>query len=113
MDIFATSSAIAGATTPQQVEGVNLLPYLNGKNTSRPHETLFWRQGGKTALRHGDWKLVRMGRKLNRGQAQWELYDLSKDISETTNLAETNPERVSELLTIWTKMNSDMSEPLF
>ena len=42
-----------------------------------------------------------------------ELYDLSSDISEATNLAETNPQRVKELLTIWKKMNSEMSDPLF
>lgn len=49
----------------------------------------------------------------NPGKAKWELYDLSNDISETTNLAEANPERVTELLTIWEKMNSEMSDPLF
>jgi len=113
MDIFATASTIAGAKMPKQVEGVNLLPYLTGKDSGTPHETLFWRQGGKTALRHGDWKLLRMGRKLKAGQAPWELYDLSSDISEATNLAESNPERVTELRTIWEKMNSEMSEPLF
>ena len=113
MDIFATASTIAGAKMPKQVEGVNLLPFLTGTDKSSPHETLFWRQGGKTALRHGDWKLLRMGRKLKPGQTPWELYDLSSDISEATNLAETNPERVIELLTIWKKMNSEMSDPLF
>lgn len=113
MDIFATASEVAGAKMPKQVEGVSLLPFITGKNKSRPHETLFWRQGGKTALRHGDWKLVRMGRRLNFGQAQWELYDLSKDISEATNLAETNPERVTQLRAIWEKMNSEMVDPLF
>jgi len=113
MDIFATASEVAGAKTPRQVEGVNLLPHLTGKDKSRPHETLFWRQGGKTALRHGDWKLLRMGKRFQPGNAQWELYDLSKDISEETNLAEANPERVTELLRIWKKMNSEMIDPLF
>ncbi|MCP4886890.1 MAG: sulfatase [Planctomycetaceae bacterium] len=113
MDIFATASAIANAKTPKQVEGVNLIPYLNGKDKSRPHETLFWRQGGKTALRHGDWKLLRMGKKFQPGKAKWELYDLANDQSETTNLADTNPERVKELQAIWNKKNSEMREPLF
>ena len=113
MDIFATASAVAGAKTQQQVEGVNLVPYLTGKDNTRPHGTLFWRQGGKTALRHGDWKLVQMGRKLNSGKARWELYDLSKDISEARNLAETNPELVTELRTIWERLNGEMVAPLF
>jgi len=113
MDIFATASAIAGVKTPKQVEGVNLLPYLTGKDKGTPHETLFWRQGGKTALRHGNWKLVRMGRRLNPGKAEWELYDLSNDMSEATNLAGTDPKRLAELQAIWEKMNSEMSDPLF
>ena len=113
MDIFATAAAVAAAQTPKQVEGVNLIPYLTGNNDSQPHETLYWRQGGKTALRHGDWKLVRMGRKSNPSRAAWELYDLSQDISEENNLAETNPERLNQLLELWKTMNGEMSEPLF
>ena len=75
--------------------------------------TLFWRQGGRTALRHGDWKLVRMGGKFAPGKAKWELYDLSKDISEENNLAATEPERLAELVKIWEKRNAKMSKPLF
>lgn len=113
MDIFATSAAVANASVPSQVEGVNLLPFLNGKNSGRPHETLFWRQGGRTALRHKDWKLVRMGKRLEAGNASWELYDLSKDISESHNLAQSNPTQVAELVRLWERWNSQMSEPLF
>ena len=113
-DIFATAAAnCAGVTAPKQVEGVDLIPYLTGENDGVPHETLYWRQGGKTALRHGDWKLVRMGRKLSPGKAKWELYDLSKDISETNNLAAAKPDRLAELIVIWEKLNGEMSEPLF
>jgi len=113
MDIFATASVVAGAELPEQVEGVNLLPYLSGKDRSRPHQTLFWRQGGKTALRHGDWKLVRMGRKIRPKSAQWELYDLLKDRSEEKNLASSKPELLTELVEIWEQMNAEMSTPLF
>jgi arylsulfatase A-like enzyme len=113
MDIFATASAIAGAKTPKQVEGVDLIPFLTGKDNGRPHQTLYWRQGGKTALRHGDWKLVRMGKRFESGNAKWELYDLSKDISEKKNLATSHPERLTELVELWEKMNEEMSDRLF
>ena len=113
MDIFATASASAGAKTPGQVEGVDLVPFLAGEDNGRPHQTLYWRQGGKTALRHGDWKLVRMGKKFGPGNAKWELYDLSKDISEERDLATSQPERLVELVRLWEKMNGEMSEPLF
>lgn len=113
LDIYATAAELAGANTPKQIEGVDLVPFLTGKKTGTPHKTLFWRQGGKAGLRHGDWKLVRMGGRKVTGKAQWELYDLSKDISEEMNLAKANPERVAELVALWEKMNSEMREPMF
>ena len=64
-------------------------------------------------MRHGDWKLVRMGQRLRTGNAKWELYDLSQDASEETNLAATQPERLADLITVWEKLNSQMSAPLF
>lgn len=113
-DIYATAAAnSAGVTAPKQVEGVDLIPFLSGKDTGTPHETLYWRQGGKTAIRHGDWKLVRMGKRLEAGKAKWELYDLSKDISEETDRSEVNPAKLTELILIWEKMNSEMVDPLF
>lgn len=113
-DIFATATANSvGAAAPKQVEGVNLMPYLTGENDGTPHETLFWRQGAKTALRHGDWKLVRMGRGRPLGKAKWELYDLSKDISEENNLAAAQPQQLAKLVEVWEKLNGEMSEPLF
>ena len=113
-DIFATAAANAEhVTAPEQVEGVDLVPYLTGEKTGRPHETLYWRQGGKAGLRHGDWKIVRMGRRNEFGPSKWELYDLSEDISEEKNLAQSNPEQLEELIKIWETMNDEMSEPLF
>ena len=113
-DIYATAVAnSAGVTVPEQVEGVDLLPFLKGEDQGRPHETLYWRQGGKAAMRHGDWKIVRMGKRLQAGRAKWELYDLSKDISEQTNLAGVHPEILAELISRWNEMNSEMVDPLF
>ena len=54
-----------------------------------------------------------MGRRLTSGQAKWELYDLSEDISETKNLAGTHPDRLAELVRIWSQLNGEMSDPLF
>jgi arylsulfatase A-like enzyme len=113
-DIYATAAANSeGVIAPKLVEGVDLVPYVTGKKTGTPHETLFWRQGGRSGLRHGDWKLVRMGGRKGPGNAKWELYDLSKDLSEETNLAKSKPERLTELVELWEKMNGEMVEPLF
>jgi arylsulfatase A-like enzyme len=113
-DIFATAAANSeGVTAPRQVEGVDLIPYLTGEKDGAPHKTLFWRQGNKTALRHGDWKLLKMGKWNRQQEAKWELYDLSKDLAEETDLAAVNPEQVSELVKIWEQLNGEMKPPLF
>jgi len=113
LDIFATAAAAAALQVPEGVEGVDLLPYITGKREGRPHETFFWRQGHRTAMRHGDWKLVRMGPTVGRRHARWELYDLSQDLAEEHNLADALPQRLAELIARWEQLNSEMREPLF
>ncbi|MEM9159145.1 MAG: sulfatase-like hydrolase/transferase, partial [Verrucomicrobiota bacterium] len=113
LDIYATATAISRAQAPENIEGVNLIPYLTGEQSGRPHNTFFWRQGGRAALRHGDWKLVRMGGRRNAGEAKWELYKLSDDISEQKDLAEKQPERLAALVAIWEKMNGKMKDSMF
>ena len=80
--------------TPRHYDGVDLLPYLRGqRGQERPHETLYWRavlQGA--AIRDGDWKLLRLPDRPP------ELYDLAKDVSEKTNLAQQHPEKVAALM---------------
>lgn len=45
-----------------------------------------------TALRRGDWKIVRE----QPGQP-WHLFNLARDLSESLNLAASDPGRVTEL----------------
>ncbi|MCX6327146.1 MAG: sulfatase-like hydrolase/transferase [Bacteroidia bacterium] len=105
-DIFPTVISAVGAAIPENLDGVDLLPYLLNENSEQPHINLFWRQGERTALRSGDWKIVMNNKK-------WELYNLTEDISETNNLATQNPEKFIELKASWERLNSEMIEPLF
>lgn len=50
-----------------------------------------------TALRCGDWKIVYRHRTLTL-----ELYNLAEDLSESNNLAQTNPEKLAELASLMT-----------
>jgi len=113
MDLFATSAAASGVGIPGSVEGVNLLPYLRGEKTGRPHDTLYWRQGGRTALRHGDWKIVRMGKRSEFGSERWELYDLRNDLSEKNDLSTSHQEKLNQLVDRWETLNQEMADPLF
>lgn len=111
VDMFATVAQLSGATPPRNIDGVDLMPFLTGQQSGVPHETFYWRQGSKTALRHGDWKLVNMQRNL--AQPRWELYDIARDLGETRDLAQENPDKVTELETIWRQTNSEMMAARF
>lgn len=71
---------------------MNLLPFLDGRQGSDPHEALFWRWRAEQAIRLGDWKLVR-----GREQKEWRLIDLVSDVKETNDLTAKHPEKAKEL----------------
>ncbi|RPJ34058.1 MAG: hypothetical protein EHM17_08025 [Verrucomicrobiaceae bacterium] len=43
------------------LDGVNLIPYLTGKNEAPPHEAMFWRWRSQAAVLEFSWKLVHLG----------------------------------------------------
>ena len=109
VDVFATALGAAGAAMPadHSYDSVNLLPFITINNTGAPHERLFWRNNRQFAIREGSWKLVRQG-----GQPD-ELYDLARDIGESTNLAKIRPKiaaRLSAALAAW---NAELIDPVF
>ena len=111
LDLFAPAATIAAAPLKRQIDGVNLIPYLTGKNTGAPHTTLYWRIANKAAYRKGDWKILRNPR---RGQSDvWELYHLAEDLAETKNLAATRADKLEELRAEWEKLNAQMIEPIW
>jgi arylsulfatase A-like enzyme len=129
LDILPTALAAAGVPleADTKVEGVNLLPYLNGEKTNAPHDALYWRFGQQIAIRKGDWKLVKApGGSLQQPQQGGgrggqligiastdgaQLYNLKEDIGEQNNLAEKNPEKVKELAADWNKWNRFNVQP--
>lgn len=102
IDIVPTCVELAGAIYPTTINGTPILP-LEGRSlvpafTDQPivREALFWEHEGNAAVRVGDLKLVRSGRK-----AKWELYDLAKDRTERHDLAEDRPAEVASLAARW------------
>jgi len=110
LDVFATASKVARHATPATIDGVDLLPYLTGQKKGPPHESLFWRLGNRTAIRVGDWKLLK---NPSRGNADdnWELYDLASDTGESQNLAAREPQRLEQLVAAWQQINEEMIAP--
>jgi len=108
LDLHATSVAAAGeAVSPDwHLDGVDLLPYLAGGRTGRPHETLYWRMGQRHAIRHGDWKLV-----VTADQATPGLYNLVEDLSEEHDLAAARPAELAQLQGLYDAWDAEMAEP--
>jgi arylsulfatase A-like enzyme len=109
LDVMPTCLAAAGGTVDSswKLDGVDLLPYLKGDTSSRPHEDLFWRIDGMWAVRHGDWKLVHG----KPGDTAPELFDLANDIGEAHDLATSQPAKVQELQALWTAWNAEQAAP--
>ncbi len=110
LDVFATACALAKTPGPQDraMDGVNLLPYLDGTVKAAPHKQLFWRMenGAQYAVRDGDWKLV-------KSKTTKELFNVAQDIGEQTDLASRHPEIVERLDGEFSNWNRGMIPPVF
>ena len=108
LDYFPTIVAAAGLKLPnsKSYDGVNLLPYINSADTSRPHETLFWRNGYSKAIRKGDWKLY-----VNDRAKKTLLYNLAADISESKDLSKAHPDKLKELQEALRTWESELPQP--
>ncbi len=126
LDVLPTVLAAAGLKTDTdwRLDGVNLLPHLKGEKSGPPHDALYWRLGQQTAVRRGDWKLVRYDQTVDlagaRSDARSEpkvtqprLYNLEQDVGERADLAAAHPEKVKELQGLWNSWAAELKEPLW
>jgi len=101
-DLYPTILAVAGLPLRpyQHLDGENLLPTLtNGAALQRqaifwhyPHYNQHAQNFPAGAIRAGDWKLIE-----NFETGELSLYNLARDLGETTNLAESEPQRAAAL----------------
>jgi arylsulfatase A-like enzyme len=99
-DFYPTLLAAAGIPMPdgkpQPIDGINLLPLLDGKMTERPSPIGFM-AGGTAAWSDNRYKLM-------AGKNGKELFDLTEDPGESRNIANDNPaiiERMGKDLDAW------------
>lgn len=99
MDIFPTLLKEAGGNPGDyELDGRDIMEVMT-QGASSPHREIFWEMEEQTAVRRGDYKLVLNG-VLEEGEGIQDpvsLSDLSKDPSESRNLAEELPELTREL----------------
>jgi arylsulfatase A-like enzyme len=107
-DLMATVADLSGGKAPAGLDSISFLPTLLGKEKEQhQHEYLYWEfyeQGGKTAVRAGNWKAVRLG---FGDKVPVELYDLSKDLAEENNIADKHPDVVTKMKELLAKAHVD------
>jgi arylsulfatase A-like enzyme len=101
IDLMSTCLEVAAVDDPSQIEfpgrqplpleGKSLLEVFEGKQRIE-HDALYFSVPRNQALRMGRWKIVNS----KRG-APWELYDIERDPTETTDLAQDDPKRVEQM----------------
>jgi arylsulfatase A-like enzyme len=104
-DFFPTILTAAGLVTPEDytVDGEDLGPLLRGGDELARRQPLCWHQPHQwgasgpgiepfTSIREDTWKLIYF-----HAGGRFELYDLTRDVGETTDLATTRPEIVRDL----------------
>ncbi len=76
LDLLPTFYAAGGGDVSDliEIDGVNLIPFVNDEVKGRPHETLFWKTEIRAVFRDGDYQLIRLPDKAGR------TYYLSNDI---------------------------------
>lgn len=93
-DVFPTLADLAGARTPETIDGLSMTRALRGQ-PQPTHEFLYWEfheRGFQQAVRMGDWKAVRL-----KAGAPLELYHLGRDPDEGDDVAASNPDVVARV----------------
>ncbi|MCJ7513725.1 MAG: arylsulfatase [Anaerolineales bacterium] len=118
IDVAPTILEVAGLPEPvfvngvQQhpIEGVSMAYSFNDARTAERHETQYFEMFGNRGIYHKGWTAVTKHRtpwltgalKLPAFDDDvWELYDTTKDWSQSNNLAKENPPKLHELQRLW------------
>jgi arylsulfatase len=107
-DIMPTILELANASYPQQFHGKNihpligksLVPVLSGDSTTvHSNDGMGWELFEMKAYIQGNWKILRQPQPFGTGR--WQLFDLSKDPAETTDLSAKYPDITAQLISAW------------
>jgi hypothetical protein len=98
-DLMATIADLTDTKAPEDTDGISIAPTLLGADGSQElHEMMYWEFGNQIAVRYGKWKAIQPGKpKGSKKNQPWELYDLSRDVSESTSVADSHPDVLEKM----------------
>ena len=110
LDVFATvvSAASAEKFLKNNIDGVNLIPYINGEVNGSPHDYLFWKNPDKDidVIRDNRYKYIRV-------KDDEYIFDLDNDLSEENNIINSSKNIYQELKLKFNEWEKDMIDPVF
>lgn len=101
-DLFPTFAQLVGQPVPANTDGISMLPLLSGNGKQGKHEFLYWEfheDGGRQAVRLGNWKGVRLNVKKDK-DGPIQLFDMATDPKESKDISANHPEVVKKIARI-------------
>lgn len=119
IDLAPTLLDAAGTRFAASVDGVVQLP-VAGQSIratfrnprARTRSVQYFELRGQRAITAGHWRAVAMHKYgTNFAQDTWELFDLSRDYSESTDVAALHPAKLAEMKALWWREARKYSTP--
>ena len=102
MDVLPTLLNIAGISNKLKLDGEDFSKVLFSEKEMK-ERPLFWRYQNQLAVRKGKWKYLKI-------KEMEYLFDLEKDLAETTNLKDENPAKTKELASLLKDWRKEMEK---
>ena len=128
IDILPTVAELIGAKLPRQpIDGKSIMNLVKGTSDTSPHEAYYFYYGRQLqAIRMGKWKLhfphgyrTMAGRpggtggiptRYSQAKIGLALFDMEKDIGETTDVKAQHPDIVKKLQTLGEQMREELGD---
>ena len=120
VDVVPTVYELLGITPPETLKGYQQ-SRIEGESFARSltdpaapsKSTQFFAMLGQRAIYHEGWLACTLHPPLSSwgkfDQDVWELYDLSADRSQSTNLADQEPERLEAMIKLWFEQAAELN----